>query len=101
MPHCDHGTACNNVAELPAQNGFDGMTQAIEILMNETMKFERGNVLRAAVGECVRLGLLWKRSLIDGTCKPPAVSPTDRYEYILARLASQTVWPACRSHPRT
>ncbi len=48
MPHRDHGTACNDVVELLAQNGFDGMAQAIEILMNEAMKFERGNVLRAA-----------------------------------------------------
>jgi hypothetical protein len=47
MTHREHSNACCDVVELLAQNGFDGMAQAIEILMNEAMKLERGDVLQA------------------------------------------------------
>jgi transposase-like protein len=36
------------MVQLLAESGFDGMAQAIEILMNEAMKLERGDVLGAA-----------------------------------------------------
>jgi len=48
MTHQEHFNVCNNVVELLAENGFDGMAQAIEILMNEAMKLERSDVLQAA-----------------------------------------------------
>ena len=48
MTHQEHSNVCNDVVELLAENGFDGMAQAIEILMNEAMKLERADVLQAA-----------------------------------------------------
>lgn len=48
MTHREHCTACSDVVELLAQHGFEGMAQAIEILMNEAMKLERADVLGAA-----------------------------------------------------
>ena len=48
MTHREHCTVCNEVVELLADHGFDGMAQAIEILMNEAMKLERADVLQAA-----------------------------------------------------
>ena len=48
MTHQEHFNVCNDVVELLAENGFDGMAQAIEILMNEAMKLERSDVLQAA-----------------------------------------------------
>jgi len=48
MTHREHCTVCNEVVELLADHGFDGMAQAIETLMNEAMKLERADVLQAA-----------------------------------------------------
>ena len=48
MTHQEHYNDYNDVVELLAENGFDGMAQAIEILMNEAMKLERSDVLHAA-----------------------------------------------------
>ena len=48
MTHREHCNASNDVVELLAEHGFDGMAQAIEILMNEAMKLERAQVLGAA-----------------------------------------------------
>jgi putative transposase len=48
MTHREHCTVCNEVVELLADHGFDGMVQAIETLMNEAMKLERADVLQAA-----------------------------------------------------
>ncbi len=48
MTHLEHCTACNEVVELLAEHGFDGMAQAIETLMNEAMKLERTETLNAA-----------------------------------------------------
>jgi putative transposase len=48
MTHLTHCNACSEVVELLAQHGFDGMAQAIEILFNEAMKFQRTDALRAA-----------------------------------------------------
>ena len=48
MTHQEHFNVCNDVVELLAENGFDGMAQAIEILMNEAMKLERSETLQAA-----------------------------------------------------
>ena len=42
---------CNpidEVLQLLADHGFDGLAQGIEILMNEAMKLERSEVLQAA-----------------------------------------------------
>jgi putative transposase len=48
MTHREYCNASNDVVELLAEHGFDGMAQAIEILMNEAMKLERAQVLGAA-----------------------------------------------------
>jgi len=48
MTHREHCNVCNEVVELLADHGLDGMAQAIEILMNEAMKLERTDVLQAA-----------------------------------------------------
>ncbi len=48
MTHREHCNVCNEVVELLAEHGFDGMAQAIEILMNEAMKLKRADVLNAA-----------------------------------------------------
>ena len=47
MPHQEDSNVYNDAVELLAENGFDGMAQAIEILMNEAMKLERSDVLQA------------------------------------------------------
>jgi len=48
MTHREHCNVCNEVVELLTDHGFDGMAQAIEILINEAMKLERADVLQAA-----------------------------------------------------
>jgi putative transposase len=48
MTHREHCNVCHDVVELLAEHGFDGMAQAIEILLNEAMKLERADVLGAA-----------------------------------------------------
>lgn len=47
MTHTDQSNGLNEVIQLLAENGFDGMAEAIEILMNEAMKLERCDVLGA------------------------------------------------------
>ncbi len=48
MTHTDQSNGLNEVIQLLSENGFDGMAQAIEILMNEAMKLERAEVLGAS-----------------------------------------------------
>lgn len=48
MTHRSHCTAASDVVELLASHGFDGMAQAIEILLNEAMKLQRADALQAA-----------------------------------------------------
>jgi len=48
MTHQEDSNVYSDAVELLAENGFDGMAQAIEILMNEAMKLERSDVLQAA-----------------------------------------------------
>jgi transposase-like protein len=47
MTHLDHSTPQNDIVELLAEHGFDGMAQAMQILFNEAMKLERAAVLQA------------------------------------------------------
>jgi transposase-like protein len=48
MTHDAESTALDHVLQLLADQGFDGMAQAIQILLNEAMKLERAEVLGAA-----------------------------------------------------
>lgn len=47
MTHQDQSNTFGDLVQMLAQHGFDGMAQAIEILMNEAMKLQRADVLRA------------------------------------------------------
>ena len=47
MTHQDQSNAIEQVVQLLAENGFDGMAAAIQTLMNEAMKLERAEVLGA------------------------------------------------------
>lgn len=48
MTHQEQSNTFGELVQILAENGFDGMAQAITILMNEAMKLERSEVLRAA-----------------------------------------------------
>lgn len=48
MTHTDQFNGLNEVIQLLSENGFDGMAQAIQILMNEAMKLERCEALAAS-----------------------------------------------------
>jgi putative transposase len=48
MTHQAHGTARQDVIQLLAEHGFEGMAQVMELLLNEVMKWERTAVLQAA-----------------------------------------------------
>jgi putative transposase len=48
MPHHDQSTALDDVVQLLAEHGFDGMAEAIQTLLNEAMKLERSAALGAA-----------------------------------------------------
>jgi putative transposase len=41
MTHQDQTTALDQITELLAEHGFDGMAQAVVVLLNEVMKHER------------------------------------------------------------
>ena len=47
MTHDDQFTRFDELLQLLSENGFDGMAEAIEILMNEAMKLERAEALGA------------------------------------------------------
>ena len=47
MTHEDQSTCFAELFQLLSDNGFEGMAEAIEILMNEAMKIERAEVLGA------------------------------------------------------
>lgn len=47
MTHTHQSNGRDEVIQLLAENGFDGMAQAIEILMDEAMKLERSEALGA------------------------------------------------------
>ena len=47
MTHHEDSSVLNSIVELLAENGFDGMAQAMQILLNEAMKLERSAVLGA------------------------------------------------------
>ena len=48
MTHHDQTTAFDEIAELLAEHGFDGLAQAVGVLLNEVMKLERTHALGAA-----------------------------------------------------
>ncbi len=43
MTHQMQSTALDQIAELLAENGFDGLASAVAVLLNEVMKIERGH----------------------------------------------------------
>ena len=47
MTHRQHGNAFDDAMELLIENGFDGMANVLQILLNEAMKIEREDVLAA------------------------------------------------------
>lgn len=48
MTHVAQSTRFEELLQLLSEHGFDGMSQAIEILMNEAMLLERTEALGAA-----------------------------------------------------
>lgn len=48
MTHPNQSTAWDDLVQMLAEHGFDGMREAIEILMNEAMKLQRREALGAA-----------------------------------------------------
>src|SRR3954468_7600632 len=48
MPPQTQTTALDQITELLAENGFDGLASAVTILLNEVMKIERAHALGAA-----------------------------------------------------
>jgi putative transposase len=48
MTHQDQTTAFDQIKELLAEHGFDGLAQAVTVLLNEVMKLERTHALGAA-----------------------------------------------------
>src|SRR3954470_9681657 len=48
MTHHDQTTALDEIGELLAERGFDGLADALRVLLNEVMKLERAAVLKAA-----------------------------------------------------
>src|SRR3972149_4693829 len=47
MAHDDQSTRFEELLQLLSEHGFDGMAEAIEILMNEAMKLQRADALGA------------------------------------------------------
>ncbi len=47
MPLITENTTCQNVMETLCEQGFDGMAQAFQILLNEAMKIQRSQFLNA------------------------------------------------------
>src|SRR4051794_17674128 len=47
MAHQMKTTALDQITELLAENGFDGLASAVTVLLNEVMKLERSNALGA------------------------------------------------------
>jgi transposase-like protein len=48
MTHHTQDNALDQIGELLAEHGFDGMTQALTVLLNEVMKLERAQALGAS-----------------------------------------------------
>ena len=48
MTHHAQSTALDPIVELLAEHGFDGLAQAVTVLLNEVMKIERAHALGAA-----------------------------------------------------
>ena len=48
MTHHDQANALDQITELLAEHGLDGMAQAVGVLLNEVMKLERTHALGAA-----------------------------------------------------
>ena len=55
MTHQTHPSVTREVVQVLAEHGFDGMAQAMELLINECMKIERQQAL--GVGPYQRKGL--------------------------------------------
>ena len=47
MTHQMQTTALDEITELLAEHGFDGLAQAVTVLLNEVMKLERAHALGA------------------------------------------------------
>ncbi len=63
MTHQTQATALDQITELLAEHGFDGLAQAVTVPLNEVMKLERAHALgagplsaiRGSHGTCQRL----------------------------------------------
>ena len=70
-------TELDSIVQLLAEHGFDGMAQAIELLLNEAMKLQRSEALRA--GPRRGRPRSWDRScptLIPGAARVSRSVPT-------------------------
>ena len=47
MTHQTQATALDQITELLAEHGFDGLAQAVTVPLNEVMKLERAHALSA------------------------------------------------------
>ena len=56
MTRQTQSTELDSIVELLAEHGFDGIGQAIEILLNEAMKLQRSEALGASPYEPGRAG---------------------------------------------
>ena len=56
MTHEDQSTCFEELLQLLSEHGFDGMGEAIQILMNEAMKLERAETLGAMPYQLQRPG---------------------------------------------
>ena len=54
MTHQTQTTALDQITELLAEHGFDGLAQAVTVLLNEVMKIERAHALGAGALSAVR-----------------------------------------------
>ncbi len=66
MTHESQSTRFEELLQLLSDHGFDGMGEAIEILMNEAMKLERAEVLGAMPYQRTQTGRLQSTRGEDG-----------------------------------
>ena len=69
MTHQEQSNVFGDLLQVLTDHGFEGMSQAIEILMNEAMKLERAEVLGAQPYERKQ----GRRDYANG-CKPKTVN---------------------------
>src|SRR5579871_4868109 len=92
MTHQTQVTALDQITELLAEHGFNGLAQAVTVLLNEVMKLERSHALGAGPYQRTE-----SRTGYANGFKPNGIKPRPKTGRAAACISRRPPTPWCRT----